>query len=82
MIETIRNVLGLCTLLNVALLYTWFLIFTFSHHRLHQLSSRWSMQSVQQFDRSMHRSMALLKNFTLGALLLPFMLIHLYLMMH
>ncbi|WP_087016460.1 DUF6868 family protein [Thaumasiovibrio subtropicus] len=80
MIETMRSLLGVSACFNVAVLYSWFLTFTFAHQRLYQWQTRHSGWDVSRFNQWHYRALARIKNFTITCLLVPSVILHLYLM--
>jgi Family of unknown function (DUF6868) len=60
-IETARNALLWCTVINYGLLLVWFLFFTLAHDWTHRLHGRWFHLSVEHFDTIHYTGMALFK---------------------
>jgi hypothetical protein len=60
-IETARDVLLWCTLINYAVLFCWFLLFRVAHDRLQRLHGRWFRLSAEQFDTVHYAGMAIYK---------------------
>jgi len=49
-IETLRDALLWCAVINYGVLLVWFLFFTFAHDWIHRLHDRWFRLSVEHFD--------------------------------
>ncbi len=49
-LETLRGVLLWCTIINYAVLLTWFLLYVLPHAWLYRLWSRWFRLTAEQFD--------------------------------
>lgn len=49
-VETLRNALFWCSIINVGLLAFWGLLTISPHGWLHRIWSRWSRISAEQFD--------------------------------
>jgi hypothetical protein len=60
-IETIREMLGWCTLINMGILLHWFLIFTFARDRIHRFHGRWFRLAPERFDAIRYSGMAFYK---------------------
>ncbi len=60
-IETARDVLLWCTVINYGVLVWWFLVFTLAHDRLHRLHGRWFHLPDEQFDAIHYGGMAIYK---------------------
>ena len=59
--ETIRGMLGWCSLINLGLLAWWFLFFSFAHDWTYQFHSKWFSLSAEHFDIIHYSGMALYK---------------------
>ena len=66
-IETIRNFLLWCAIINYGILLIWFLIFIKAHDPIYKLHTRWFRLSKERFDFLNYGSMAVYK---IGILLL------------
>ena len=66
-IETMRTVLGWCTLINMGILLYWFLVFTFARDWIYRFHGRWFRLSAERFDAIHYSGMAFFK---LGTFLL------------
>lgn len=60
-LETIRAVLGWCTLINYAVLVIWFLAFLFAHDWMRKLHTRWFRLPAAHFDAIHYAGMGLYK---------------------
>ena len=49
-LSTVRSVLLWCSIMNYALLITWFLIYVFPHEWLYRIWRKWFHLSTEQFD--------------------------------
>ena len=49
-LETVRDVLGWCTLINLALLLYWWAWLIFAHDWVYNFHTRWFKISTEQFD--------------------------------
>ncbi len=66
-IETIRNWLFWCSIINYGILLVWFLVFVAAHDFIYRLHGRWFRLSVEQFDALNYVGMTIYK---IGVLLL------------
>jgi len=60
-LQMIRKILGWCALMNICLLFVWFLSFTLAHDLMYHLHSRWFQLSLETFDAIHYTGMALFK---------------------
>jgi len=60
-IETVRDVLLWCTVINYGVLLWWFLAFTLAHNWVYRFHTRWFRLSVEQFDAIHYEGMAIYK---------------------
>ena len=60
-IETAREALLWCTIINYGVLVGWFLCFILVHDWIYQLHGRWFHLSTEQFDAVHYAGMALFK---------------------
>ncbi len=60
-VELIRDVLGWCTLINISLFLTWFLMFSLAHDFVFNLHRRWFNLSLDHFDAIHYAAMAIFK---------------------
>ena len=49
-IELVQEILGWCSLINVALLLIWFLFIVFAHDWMFRIHTRWFKLSSGKFD--------------------------------
>lgn len=66
-IETARQALLWCTVINYGMVLWWFVLFSLAHDWMHRLHGRWFRLSVEQFDALHYAGIALYK---VGVLLL------------
>ena len=59
--ETIRDVLGWCTVINLGLLLWWFLFFMLAHDWMYRVHGKWFKLSVEKFDGLHYAGMAFFK---------------------
>ncbi|MES9856692.1 MAG: DUF6868 family protein [Sedimenticola sp.] len=57
-IETVRDTLLWCTLINIGLLLWWLLFFTLAHDWIYRQHSRWFHLSEERFDAIHYAGMA------------------------
>jgi hypothetical protein len=60
-IETVRDVLGWCALINLGLLLWWLLFFVFAHDWMYRVHGKWFRLSVEKFDAFHYAGMAFFK---------------------
>ena len=60
-VETLREVLLWCTIINYGVLLLWFLFFWLGHDRMFRWHSRWFRLSLEQFDACHYASMSIYK---------------------
>lgn len=60
-IETIRNMLLWCSIINYGILLIWFVIFTTAHDWIFHLHTKWFRLSQEQFDGLHYGGMSLFK---------------------
>jgi hypothetical protein len=71
-IETTRDILLWCTVINYAVLLLWFLAFKVAHDWIYRLHGRWFRLSVEQFDAIHYAGMAIYKIGILVLNLVPY----------
>ena len=59
--ETLRDVLLWCTVINYGLLLWWFAVFVLAHDWMYRLHGRWFRIPVEQFDAIHYGGMAIYK---------------------
>jgi len=60
-IETIREVLGWCAVINIGILLYWFLMVVFAHDLVYRIHSKWFKIPVETFDAIHYAGMAYFK---------------------
>jgi len=60
-IETIREFLLWCTIINYAVLLSWFLCLRLAHEWIQQFHGRWFRMPAEQFDAIHYAVMAIYK---------------------
>jgi hypothetical protein len=76
-IETLQEILGWCSLINMGLLLWWFLAFVFAHDWMYDLDRRWFKLSVEQFDAIHYGAMGIMKMMVLVFNLAPYVVLRL-----
>ncbi len=69
MLETAREILGWCTLINWAVLFFWWATLAVAHDGLQALHGKWFAIAPERFDEIHYRLMG---EFKLGIILLNF----------
>ena len=60
-IELAQEILGWCSLINVALLLIWFLFIVFAHDWMFRIHTRWFKLSSEKFDAIHYAGIGLFK---------------------
>ena len=60
-IETIRDVLGWCAVINLGLLLWWCLFFMLAHDWMYRIHGKWFKLPVEKFDAIHYSGMAFFK---------------------
>ena len=60
-VETLREVLGWCSVINIGILLYWWLFVSFAHDWVYRTHCRWFSLSVERFDAIHYAGMALFK---------------------
>jgi len=60
-IETVHNILQWSALINVIILFCWFVVFAFAHDFVYRMHSRWFKISVEQFNAIHYAGIAFFK---------------------
>lgn len=60
-IETARDILFWCTVINYGMLVVWILFFTLAHDMMYRLHVQWFRISVEQFDSIHYMGMTVYK---------------------
>lgn len=71
-IAMLRDFLFWCAIVNYAVLFLWFLVFTCAHRSLYQFHARWFRLSENQFDVIHYSGMAVYKIATLSLNVAPY----------
>lgn len=69
----IRSALAWCTVINIGMLFWWFLFFKFAHDWTYRYHTRWFRLSVETFDAIHYAGMALFKIFLIAFNLVPYL---------
>ena len=72
-LESIRAALAWCTLINMVLLFSWWLIFSLAHDWIYRIHSKWFSFSKARFDTIHYSAMALFKICILLLNLVPYL---------
>ncbi len=60
-IETVRDFLGICSLINIGILLLWFLMISKAHDWLYNFHTKWFKLSEERFDEIHYSAMAFYK---------------------
>ena len=60
-LETVRDVIAWCTVINLILLLWWYALFTLAHDWMYRFHGKWFKISVETFDAVHYAGMALFK---------------------
>jgi len=60
-IEMLRNLLGVCGLINIGVLMMWFVMMAFAHDWIYKMHTKWFKMSVESFDAMHYGGMGLFK---------------------
>ena len=74
-LELARNFLLWCTVVNYAILFAWFLVFTLARDRMFRFHGRWFRLSDEQFDTLHYAGMSIYKIGILLFNLVPFVVL-------
>ncbi len=75
-IETVRNALLWCVVINYGILLVWFLFFMLAHDWMYLFHSRWFHFSVEQFDMLHYAGMSIYKIGIILLNLVPYIALH------
>ena len=75
-LETVREVLGWCTLINMGVLLWWFGWLAFARDLVYRLHSRWFTIPSEHFDTVHYAAMASFKLLVLVLNLVPYLALH------
>lgn len=76
-IDTVRELLGWCTVINLALLLTWFISFTFAREWILGLHRKWFKLADEHFDTVHYAGMVFFKLCVLLFNLVPYVALRL-----
>lgn len=68
----IRRFLGICTLLNYAILIIWFAVFTLSYDWVYRVHTSWFPMSKENYDVANYLAMAVYKILVLVLNVIPY----------
>ena len=74
-IETVRDLLAWCSVINIGLLLWWFLFFALAHDWMYRLHKNWFKMSVERFDTIHYLGMAIFKMGILLFNLVPYLVL-------
>ena len=60
-IDTMREVLGWCSIINIGFLLWWFVVFMFAHDWIYRFHGKWFKLSVGQFNSIHYAGIAFYK---------------------
>jgi hypothetical protein len=60
-VELLRETLFWCSVINIGVLFVWFMIFTLAHGWLYRIQSIWFRMPAEHFDTIHYAGMALFK---------------------
>ena len=60
-IDTVRDALLWCFIINMGLLLWWFLLFTLAHDWVYRFHGKWFKLSIEKFDAINYAGMAFFK---------------------
>ena len=72
-----RRILGICTLLNYAVLIVWFAVFSLGYDWIYRLHSLWFSMSKENYDVANYLAMAVYKILVLVFNLIPYIALRL-----
>ncbi len=76
-LDTLRETLLWCAVMNYGVLLVWFLLFTVAHDWLHRLHGRWFRLSLERFDAVHYAGMAMYKIAVVLLNLVPYLALRL-----
>ncbi len=74
-VETIRDVLGWCAVINLGLLLWWFSFFMLAHDWMYRIHGKWFKLPVETFDSVHYSGMAFFKICILVFNIVPYLAI-------
>lgn len=75
-IDTVRNMLLWCFVINYGLLLWWFLFFTLAHDWVYKIHSKWFKLPVETFDAIHYGGMGFFKILVFVFNLVPFIALY------
>ena len=60
-IDILTGVFGWCAIINIGLLFWWFLFFAFAHDWVYRMHNRWYNITVEAFDRIHYAGLMIFK---------------------
>ncbi len=72
-VETLREMLGWCSVINIGILLYWWLFVSFAHDWVYRQHSRWFKISVESFDAFNYGGIGLFKLFVIVFNLVPYL---------
>jgi hypothetical protein len=77
-VESLRDMLAWCTVIDYIVLLIWFFFFVFAHDWLYRVHSKWYKISREKFDEIHYAGMALFKIGILLFNLAPYLALRLF----
>ena len=71
-VDILRSVLGLCVVINMGLLWLWFLIFTFAHDWVYRKHSKWFKIPKETFDAIHYAGIMIFKTALVVFIIVPY----------
>ena len=71
-IEILYKLLYYCSLINLTLLFLWWLAFIFAHDQIYKIHSKWFNISIEKFDVINYSGMGIFKMIILVFNIIPF----------
>ncbi|MHC4069631.1 MAG: DUF6868 family protein [Planctomycetota bacterium] len=75
-VQTIRDMLLWCSIINIAFLLWWFLFFTFAHDWVYRFHSKWFKVPVKNFDSIHYAGIAFYKICIFLFNIVPYIALH------
>lgn len=60
-IDTLREFLGWCSVINIGIIFYWFLMISFAHDLVYRWHSKWFQLSTETFDTIHYAGITFLK---------------------
>ena len=71
-VDTLREFLGWCSVINIALLLYWWLLFMLAHDWVYRLHTKWFKLSPEKFDGLHYSAMAFYKLIVIVFNIIPY----------